>query len=404
MLNKILILLLFSFMFILSCSETDNKTEEPQNDKIEEELVEFPSDTFSVTKINYKVIIPETQAQRDSLINKYSSTDKDMVYKKILKTLNRKELYYMRSGSKIIVPDTIIDDLRAYSVFPQYYHGAAKLEKLVVVDNKMQCYACYEYGKLIRFAAANTGKERTPTFPGRYSMNWKKKDHRSSIDSNWHLPYTFNFHSQAGSAFHQFEMPGRPVSHSCVRQFLDDAEWLFNWGQRQKYDSLGKPLYMSGTPVIIVNMFDYSRKKGGPWLDINSNKEGIVQLPKDPMEVEEALIPIVQIPKQARGGLRNIKRYIYAEDTLRARGIIREGVHLIQTVDFNKERRIKNAKKEKERLEKEKLEQEKSINENEKVNPKLESDLNEEVKVNAENEISQNTENKENPEFERNSQ
>lgn len=30
------------------------------------------------------------------------------------------------------------------------------------------------------------------------------------------LPFTVNFHQYAGNAFHQFEMPGRPVSHSAV--------------------------------------------------------------------------------------------------------------------------------------------------------------------------------------------
>jgi hypothetical protein len=52
--------------------------------------------------------------------------------------------------------------------------------------------------------------------------------------------------------------------------------------------------------------------------------------------VEEALIPWCQIPKTSRGMLRNRQRYIHAEDTLRAHGIIRPGVKLFESTDFNK--------------------------------------------------------------------
>jgi lipoprotein-anchoring transpeptidase ErfK/SrfK len=124
----------------------------------------------------------------------------------------------------------------------------------------MQSYACYEYGKLVRFAAANTGKERTPTFPGRYSMVWKQRLRISSLDETWEMPFTFNIHNEAGSAFHQFAMPGRPVSHSCIRQFLDDAEWLYNWGDKAIRDSTGW-IPHSGTTVIIIDYFDFNRKR-----------------------------------------------------------------------------------------------------------------------------------------------
>jgi hypothetical protein len=99
---------------------------------------------------------------------------------------------------------------------------------------------------------------------------------------------------------------------------------------------------MTGTPVIILGMFDYARRYGGPWREITSNTQTIT-LPDDPMAVEEALIPISQIPKDARGSLPNYKRYLTAEDTLRARGIIREGVTLSESINYNKLRRQKRA-------------------------------------------------------------
>ena len=62
-------------------------------------------------------------------------------------------------------------------------------------------------------------------------------------------------------------------------------------------------------------------------------------LPDAPMEVEEALIPISQIPEVVRGGLPDKTRYVNAEQILRERGQIREGVTLRASIDFNKLRR-----------------------------------------------------------------
>ena len=306
-------------------------------------------------EIKYNLIHIDSKSTLNNILNKYNdSAELGQYYRKILRTLNRKELRFFRVGQDVIVPDSVLSDIRAYSIFPEYYPGAKNIEKIIIICNSMQAYACYEHGCLVRFAAANTGKERTPTFPGRYALVWKQKLRRSSLDSTWVMPYTFNFHQYAGSAMHQFEMPGRPVSHSCVRQFEDDAIWIFSWGVGAKYDTNKQVIPYTGTPLIILNTFDFSRKVGGPWLELTSNKSYYVELPEVPMEVEEALIPYVQIPKSSRGSLPNRERYINAEAILRERGIIREGVELIQSVDFNEIRR----KREKEKIAKLKREEE----------------------------------------------
>jgi hypothetical protein len=149
-------------------------------------------------------------------------------------------------------------------------------------------------------------------------------------------------------------MPGRPVSHSCIRQFLSDAKWLYDWGKGVSVDSNKKQIWLSGTPVVIQDMFDYKRKTG-PWVDLTNNKEGRIKLYGDPMEVEEAYIPIKQIPEEIQSWIPNRKRYLVAEDTLRARGIIPEDVTLIESVNFNKKRREKKEKKLKEEIERARL-------------------------------------------------
>lgn len=306
-------------------------------------------DTFPL--INYTKIRINSQQQLKEILARFpkpSETDVNIKPKnkpfnklRILTTLNRKELRYIRVGDSLLIPDAIIEDLRAYSVFPPYYPGGKDLKKIILVSNKYQCYACYEYGKLIRFAASNTGKETTPTYPGRYALVWKELVRISSLDDSWIMPYAWNYHKEAGSAFHQFEMPGRPLSHSCCRQFMEDAKWLFKWGEGEKKDSLGKYIPLSGTPVIILDLFDFTRKHYGAWIDLKNNHESDIYLPDNPMIVEEALIPWCQIPKTSRGCLRNRARYIHAEDTLRAHGIIRKGVTIRESVDFNKEKEKK---------------------------------------------------------------
>lgn len=321
------------------------------------------SELANLEEIKYIKTIVKSEYSIDNLKVLTEPEGKDSSKRKILTTLNRKEFRFIRTGDSIIIPTKFANNHLLFSVFPQTYAASMHLKKLIMVSNAMQSYACYENGILVRFSAVNSGKEKTQTYPGRYSLNWKAWKKTSSLDSSWILPFTWNFHRQAGNAFHQFDMPGRPVSHSCCRQFLDDAKWLFKWGRGSKYDSLKHEILFSGTPVVIIDVFDYTRKRYGPWIDLKSNKDGILKLPANPMLVEEAIIPLGQIPKESRGSLHNFNRYKYGEDTLRARGVIRKDVEITYTVNFNEKRRQDKAKKAKDEKKKEKELQEK-INEN----------------------------------------
>lgn len=281
-------------------------------------------------EIHYQTVTFTKQSELKKFINEHKKTRTEQTKYRVITTLNRKELRFFRTNQKIIVPDTYLSDLRAYSVFPIYYSGARNIPKLIVVSNAYQAYACYEYGRLVRFAAANTGKRSTPTYPGRYSLNWREKLRRSSFNEEWVMPFTWNFHLLTGSAFHQFDMPGYPVSHMCIRQFREDAEWLFYWGEGAKRGKNGSYIPFSGTPVIIIDYYDFD-KNIKKWLELTSNKEKIDYLSPNPLEVEEALIPIVHIPPELRNIIpRKEKiRYLYAEDTLRIRGVIQKGTRLI---------------------------------------------------------------------------
>lgn len=324
--------------------ETAAQTSEQQSASTEERrrarrdsfLLRFP-------RIEYHRVAMSSRAVLDSFRRACSPLDSMSNAYKVMRLLNRKDIQYLRVGDTLVMPDTIMQDLRAYSVFPQYWAGGDTIPKVVLVSNVWQAYACYEYGELVRFAACNTGEERKPSFPGRYAVYWRQRLRISSLNDEWKLPFTVNFHLQAGSAFHQFDMPGRPVSHSCIRQFIQDAEWLYRWVRVARKDTVRHTyIPMSGTPVIILDVFNFARRRGGPWLELTSNDPVGIELPPDPMSVEEALIPISQVPKESRGSLRNIKRYMTADSVLRARGVIRPQVRLLESINYN-ERRAKKA-------------------------------------------------------------
>lgn len=348
---------IFIFSFLFSCSKEKKEIEHAIEDVgdiflTEEEIrvkdsiqrIELINSYDTYDTINYKMEIINDKKELNEILSQFGYSKENKLNNKVFITLNRKETKYLRIGDTIVIPDTIINDKKAYSCFPHYFPEAKDLEKLIIVSNEYQSYACYEEGELVRFAACNTGKEKTPTFPGRYALVWKDKKRRSSLDSTWIMPFTFNFHRYAGNAFHQFEMPGYPASHSCIRQFLSDAEWLFNWGKGVTVKD-GEQIWLSGTPVIILGVPDYSLRKSGPWSFLKSNKDKPIKLDFNPMDVEEALIPIIQIPESIRGWIPNRNRYKYAEDTLRARGIIAKNVTLTPSIDFNKLRREKKLAK-----------------------------------------------------------
>lgn len=375
--RKILILLIL--LGLAGCSEKEESADKPVVPKKEKKINKDSIDRVKKEKeydrfpeIKYHKVKIKNNKHRNQLLYEYRENPNNPLKNQIFCTINRKARHYMRVGDTVIVPDTIIKDKRAYSVFPQYYHGAKNIPKLIVMSNLYQAYAAYEYGVQVHFAAVNTGKEKTPTYPGKYHLTWKNKLRISSLDSTWKMPFTWNFHRYAGSAFHKFTMPGYPASHSCARQFIEDAEWLFYWGEGSDYVD-GKPIDDSGTPVIIIDVYDFTLGKKGPWTRLNSSKDFVLELPDNPLAVEEPYIPISQIPAGARRILPNKERYMVAEDTLKARGWVREHVTLTPSVNFNKIRRQK-------RLAEKKKKEEEGKN---KINEVRTTDI-EEIKKNLE--------------------
>jgi lipoprotein-anchoring transpeptidase ErfK/SrfK len=176
--------------------------------------------------------------------------------------INRIDTANIAKGRVLIVPNSF-DDPAALSPFPATVAAAADIPKLMVVDQAIQAFAVYNNGALMRWGGVNTGKQSTPTPNQLYFANWKGKSVISSEDDSWILPWYVNLDNKEGISMHQYDLPGYPASHSCVRMFEQDAEWIYNWAEQWKVSDDGQTVLQYGTPVIVFG--NYAFGKTSPW-------------------------------------------------------------------------------------------------------------------------------------------
>lgn len=180
----------------------------------------------------------------------------------LLEKLNRADLKHLPRLDRVVVPSEWRSELE-YSPFPATYAAATATPKLLVVDQPSQVFAAYEHGRLVRWGPTSTGREAKPTPSGRYDLNWRARTRTSTLSGEWRLNWYFNFHNFRGLAFHEFDLPGVPASHACVRLLARDATWIYQWGQSWVLDAAGQ-LVQPGTPVVIVGQYAFGAEK--PWL------------------------------------------------------------------------------------------------------------------------------------------
>lgn len=142
--------------------------------------------------------------------------------------INRTDKKHIRAGDSLIIPDASAD-LMSIAPYPIQLEIARNIPKLVLVSRRVQAFGAYEFGRLVRWGPTSTGKKSTPTPAGLYHANWKAKTRRSSVNQSWILPWCFNLDDTAGISFHQFDLPGYPASHGCVRLLEEDAKWIYDW-------------------------------------------------------------------------------------------------------------------------------------------------------------------------------
>ena len=106
-----------------------------------------------------------------------------------------------------------------------------------------------------------------------FYLNWRARVRNSTLNGAWRLNWYFNFFNARGLAFHQFDLPGLPASHACVRLLERDAMWIYQWGQSWTLDATGQ-LLQNGTPVLIVGSYAFGAPP--PWRSIEQLARPIV--------------------------------------------------------------------------------------------------------------------------------
>jgi lipoprotein-anchoring transpeptidase ErfK/SrfK len=184
--------------------------------------------------------------------------------------VNRIDAANIKKGAVVIIPNDF-SDTAALSPFPATLSVASDIPKLMMVDQAVQAFAIYESGALVRWGAVSSGKQSTPTANKLYFTNWKGKEVHSSFSDEWILKWNFNLDNKEGIGMHQYEMPGYPASHSCVRMFGSDAEWIYNWADQWVLSDDEQTVVQYGTPVIVFGQYPFG--KTAPWKNLAKNAD-----------------------------------------------------------------------------------------------------------------------------------
>ncbi len=175
---------------------------------------------------------------------------------------NRLDVGHIQTNATIVIPSDLTD-WNALSPFPMNLDVVKDIDKILLVSQRVQAFAAYENGKLVHWGTVSTGKKDTQTPSKLYFTNWKGKSVVSTLEGGYILPWAFNLDSLGGIALHEFDLPGYPASHACVRMSGGDAEWIYNWAKQWVLAPDGQTQLASGTPVIIFGEYAYG--KTAPW-------------------------------------------------------------------------------------------------------------------------------------------
>ena len=184
--------------------------------------------------------------------------------------LNRVDLDHARRLDSLVVPDRLAGFV-APSPFPARLPRFDSLAKAVVVALRVQAFAMYEHGELKHWGPVSSGKASSPTPPGRFHVNWKEPLRRSSVDSTWLMPWCVNIDNRVGTALHQYDLPGRPASHCCIRLLEADARRVYDWVDTWRVADGGRRLLAPGTPVDVVGDYDFDAPP--PWRRLPADPE-----------------------------------------------------------------------------------------------------------------------------------
>lgn len=186
-------------------------------------------------------------------------------HRAIVFAVNRADSLHFSKMDTVIVPVDLSGDLVYYFPFPLEVSYLNDIDKIIYFSYATQTFGAYECGVLVNTGPTNMGREKDQTPTGLFFTNWKAKKTISTFNDEWELRWNFNIANKAGIGWHQYELPGYPASHSCMRLLKKDAKYLYNWADQWVLENREKIL-VKGTPVIVFGSYDFNAPK--PWLKL----------------------------------------------------------------------------------------------------------------------------------------
>lgn len=210
-------------------------------------------------------IFPKDKKDKDSIFSifnkKYNEQERYAIY-----ALNRLDVKNRLKADTLVVPKVIDTSLMDYSPFPKQLDILSPVNKFVVFSYPIQAYGVYNNGTLVKWGPTSMGKKTSKTKTGLTFANWKKELAISTVKSEWKLPYNFNIFNMDGIGWHEYELPGYPASHSCLRLLKNDAIWLYSYADTWILNPGGATTKAKGTAVLVYG--DYPWGKRRPWKNL----------------------------------------------------------------------------------------------------------------------------------------
>jgi len=260
--------LIWGIAWLLMCQSCDQslpETTEKVLTKPTEDSIPKVEKTDTIPIIHYRMLV-----LNDSVRKQLRTTYPDGKLELICK-LNRIDVMRIHRVDSLIIPDTFSVQINDYSPFPDSIPTYSSIRKIIVVSYPLQAFGAYEQGTLVRWGPVCMGKKATPTPIGLFHTNWKSKKQISTENPDWILPWYFNLVNNTGVSFHQFDLPGFPSSHSCIRMGEDDAMWMYSFAEQWILDSSERTIIAYGTPVVIFGTYGFGKER--PWYRLAQNAQ-----------------------------------------------------------------------------------------------------------------------------------
>jgi hypothetical protein len=237
----------------------------PQSDLIQTDSLYVEVDTIQgfsqiktgIQEMNYSIFI-----MNDSIRKQFRKDHTKAQMGKIA-ALNRIDVSKLLYLDSIVVMDSLNEDWLTYSPFPDSIPLVSDINKIILISYPIQAFSFYVNGKLIYWGPVSMGKKSTPTPIGFFHTNWKSKLQISTENPEWLLPWYFNIVNNSGVSLHQYQLPGYPASHACIRLREQDAYWIYTHADQWKLDKSERQILFEGTPLFIYGKYAFGKAR--PW-------------------------------------------------------------------------------------------------------------------------------------------